>query len=68
MPSLSNYPPGVSGNEPQITGDHGGPSLYLRHDTCGEVFDTIETAADHMMLDDCTEDNDWSIIPEGDAF
>lgn len=46
MPSygnLSNYPPGVTGNEPQITGEPDGPQadepLYLVH-ICGEAFDT----------------------------
>ena len=72
--SLSNYPPGVSGNEPQIAGT---TEFYLRCTGCGEVFDSIDTASEHALdgllgdlagpeTDDC--DNTWEIVPEGVAF
>lgn len=44
MPSLSNYPPGVSGNEPQITGEDDNYNMdevlkKLVCLDCGEAFD-----------------------------
>jgi hypothetical protein len=68
MPTPSNYPPGVSGNEPQITGygdepfderdysdDYDVPQevLYLVHTPCGEAFAEMKIAYDHAHSGDC---------------
>jgi hypothetical protein len=64
--TLSNYPPGVSGNEPQIAG---GEDLYLVC-VCGEVFDIIEIAAEHAET--CPEQGgdrwQFDIQPESEAL
>ena len=68
MPGLSNYPPGVSGNEPQIIG---GPDFYLKC-VCGEVFEDINDAAVHISEPDVNHpdefDTPFTIVPEGEAF
>jgi hypothetical protein len=66
MPGLSNYPPGVSGNEPQIAGEE--EKLFLVCE-CGEAFDTIEDAWEHLEVDG-DEDHDCSfkILPESEAM
>lgn len=55
--TASNYPPGVSGNEPQITGESAEVGLVCQ--ACGEGFDSLESAADHVLLEsenpDCEE-------------
>lgn len=74
MSGLSNYPPGVSGNEPEIAGQ---PEHYLKCNGCGEVFSDLDVAAQHALdgllgeldgpdTDPC--DNTWEIVPEGVAF
>jgi hypothetical protein len=46
----SNYPPGVTGREPQISGYGDDPvALYLVCTSCGEAFDALETAREHEM-------------------
>lgn len=61
MGYLSNYPPGVTGNEPQITG--GEDEIVLVHNPCGEVFDDLMFAALHGL--ECAEgsgdNDDWSL-------
>lgn len=76
MPQLSNYPPGVSGNEPQIVGsDREGPDapgFILNCCGCGEEFDTLQAAADHIMegmsgppgFGVCDEETTFQILPE----
>lgn len=75
MNALSNYPPGVSGNEPQITGEpdylppsQGGPDApgyILRCVECGEDFDALQPAVDHITDgESCDEETTWMILPE----
>lgn len=63
---LSNYPPGVSGNEPQIVGAE---DLYLVC-VCGEAFDEIQTAADHAEVCGEQAGDTWQfdIRPESEAM
>ena len=84
MPSPNNYPPGVSGNEPQIIGygdepfdeqDYDVPEevLYLVHVLCGEAFTDMRIAYDHAHSGDCEsykgQDLDqWSLVPESEAM
>lgn len=67
MPSLSNYPPGVTGMEPQITGGDE-DDIMLQH-ACGEVFevnsqtDMTDAALHGLECEDGDQDNtDWSLI------
>lgn len=62
---FSNYPPGVTGNEPQITGEIGplgwpavpetgrsepdAPGFILVCTGCGEEFDALQPAVSHIM-------------------
>lgn len=39
--------------------------LYLKCDYCGEVFDEIDTANEH--IEEC-DNNSFSIVPESEAF
>lgn len=67
MPIPSSYPPGVSGNEPQITGGDEDHLVLVHH--CGEVFDAkgaqelLQLAGMHGM--NCPQgsgdNDDWSI-------
>jgi hypothetical protein len=63
MPGLSNYPPGVSGNEPQITGGPDPDDPILIHHPCGARFDDITLAGLHGL--ECKkgsgDNDDWSI-------
>lgn len=68
MPMLNNYPPGVSGNEPQVGG---GPDFYLKCSRCGEVFEDIDSASFHALdgvMEEIGCDNTWEIVPEGEAI
>ena len=74
MPGLSNYPPGVSGNEPQITGGEDwpenpptgrsgpdAPGYIIVCLGCKEEFDALQPAVDHIidgMVDDGTCDEE----------
>jgi hypothetical protein len=71
----SNYPPGVTGNEPQITGedddmlDLEGEECndcpkYLVCRQCGEAFDSLDPAHDHQKAADCGSWQGWDIQPE----
>lgn len=69
MPGLSNYPPGVTGNEPQIAGGPDAPGFILRCLGCGEDFDALQPAVDHIMAGmsgehDCDEETTWQILPD----
>jgi hypothetical protein len=69
MPNLSNYPPGVSGNEPQINpGDE--DEILFEHNPCGEVFDDVHLAALHgLECPEGTGDNDdWALTLRELAF
>jgi hypothetical protein len=67
--ALSNYPPGVSGNEPQIIGEDA-EKLYLVC-ACGEAFDELGIARQHVddakFFSDCGS-NEFSVVPESEAF
>lgn len=73
MPILSNYPPGVTGNEPQINpgaqpGDE--DEILFQHNACGEVFDDKTIAALHGL--ECSEgtgdNDDWALTLRELAF
>ena len=61
MPTPSNYPPGVTGNEPQITGAD--DEVVLVHSPCGEFFDNLDIAGLHGI--ECPEgsgaNDDWRL-------
>lgn len=60
---LSNYPPGVSDNEPQITGAD--DEIVLVHTPCGEVFDHLALAGIHGLecIEGSGDNDDWSLTP-----
>lgn len=82
MPTPSNYPPGVSGNEPEITGYGDEPfdvsdydqDFYIVHKPCGEAFDDLKIGHRHANSGDCpnyekADDlDDWSILPESEVI
>lgn len=68
MSGLSNYPPGVTGNEPQITGEWPcadcGATLP-EEGNCPECGEALEIPEGEWVCPACDFTRDGSVCPEG---